>query len=79
MICWGILVDSEGRAMSEPPEKLGKNWEKIVGLCQEWKTKKSMFKKTITVFVRITVIHLKMCKTCKGLFESYAFIFEANG
>ena len=35
MVCLGILVDTEARTMSVPPEKL----ETIVQMCAEWQTK----------------------------------------
>ena len=43
MICLGILVDSQARTMSVPPEKLAS----IVTMCQQWKNKKSCTKRQL--------------------------------
>ena len=43
MICLGILVDSQARTMSVPPEKLAS----IVTMCQQWTNKKSCTKRQL--------------------------------
>ena len=43
MICLGILVNSETRTMSVPPEKL----ESITAMCYEWQNKKSCSKRQL--------------------------------
>ena len=43
MICLGILVDSQARTMSVPPETLAS----LVTMCQQWKNKKSCTKRQL--------------------------------
>ena len=43
MVCLGILIDTEARTMSVPPEKL----ENIVKMCDEWQNKKFCSKREL--------------------------------
>ena len=43
MVCLGILIDTENRTMSVPPEKL----ENIVKMCDEWQNKKFCSKREL--------------------------------
>ena len=43
MVCLGILIDTETRTMSVPPEKL----ENIIQMCAEWQNKKYFSKREL--------------------------------
>ena len=58
MVCLGILIDTETRTMSVPPEKL----ENIIQMCAEWQNKKSCSKRELQSLLG-SLICVKMCPT----------------
>ena len=74
MLCLGILVDSENRTMSVPSEKI-----KILLTCVLNCMGKDPVQKAITVIVRFTFVHIKVCQTCQNFFELCASMFVMYG
>ena len=58
LICLGILINTETRTMSVPPDKL----DSIIDMCSQWQNKKFCSKRQLQSL--LGPLLLKMCKTC---------------
>ena len=68
MVCLGILINTETRTMSVPPEKL----ENIIKMCDEWQNKKFGSKRELQSLLGSLCI--KMCSTSQDVLEPYASV-----